>query len=190
MKHSPLQHLPDFDTQMLSDFIYEINIARRHMATYPAGHPIINTATDKVLDLLDRLFEFRPEIGFGVARDALMFEGEWLDRKHPVHRDFAAFLFSRGIASIHLMRHAEPDEFICLNQLLRAERAEIQEHGGYPLLLETQRISHVKIVPVDYRSFTWLEQERISSEDYDSEREPLWENFLHGMMEGVIDPGS
>ena len=188
MDHSTLQHLPDLDTQMLSNFIYEINIARRHMATYPADHPIINTATDKVLDLLDRLFEFRPEIGFGVARDALMFEGEWLDRKNPVYRDFAAFLFSRGIASIHFMRHANRDEFIRLNQLQRSERAEIQEHGGYPLLLETQRINHVKIGPVDYRSFTTIEEERLAREDYDSEREPLWENFLHGMMEGVIDP--
>lgn len=188
MDHNPQQNLPDLDTRMLSDFIYELNIARRHLATYPAGHPMINTATDKVLGLLERLFEFRPEIGFGVAREALMFEGEWLDRKNPVYRDFATFLFSRGIAAIHFMRHADRNEFIHLNQLLRAERAEIQEHGGYPALLESQQINHVKIVPVDYRSFTTVEEERITSGDYDEEREPLWENFLHGLMEGILDP--
>ncbi len=173
---------------MLSDFIYELNIARRHMSTYPAGHPMIDASTDKVLDLLDRLFEFRPEIGFGVARESLMFEGEWLDRKNPVYRDFASFLFSRGIAAIHFMRHADRDEFIRLNHLLRVERAEILEYGGYPSLLEAQRITHVKIVPVDYESFTTVEEERIASGDYDAEREPLWENFLHGLMEGVLDP--
>lgn len=188
MEHSSLQNLPDLDTRMLSNFIYEINIARRHLSTYPIGHPMIDTATDKVLALLDQLFEFRPEIGVGVARDALMFEGEWLDRKNPVYRDFASFLFSRGIAAIHFMRHADRDEFIRLNLLLRAERAEIQELGGYPALLESQQINHVKIVPVDYRSFTTTEEERITSGDYDAEREPLWENFLFGMMEGVIDP--
>ncbi len=188
MEHGTLQNLPDLDTRMLSNFIYEINIARRHMSTYPAGHPMIVMSTDKVLNLLDQLFEFRPEIGLGVARDALMFEGEWLDRKNPVYRDFAAFLFKRGIAAIHFMRHADRDELIRLNQLLRAERAEVQERGGYPALLESQGIAHVKIVPVDYRSFTTVEEERIGSGDYDEEREPLWENFLYGMMEGVIDP--
>lgn len=188
MGHSSQQHLPDLDTQMLSNFIYEINIARRHMSTYPTGHPMIDRATDKVLSLLERLFEFRPEIGFGVARDALMFEGEWLDRKNPVYRDFATFLFKRGIAAIHFMRHADRDEFIRLNLLLTAERNEILEHGGYPTLLESQRIFHVKIVPVDYRSFTTVEEERIISSEYDNERVPLWENFLYGMMEGVIDP--
>jgi hypothetical protein len=188
VEHSSRQNLPDLDTQMLSNFIYEINIARRHMSTYPTGHPMIDTATDKVLLLLELLFEFRPEIGLGVAREALMFEGEWLDRKNPVYRDFAAFLFRRGIASIHFMRHADRDELIRLNQLLRSERDEIQKHGGYATLLDIQQISHVKIVPIDYQSFTNVEEERISRSDYDSEREPLWENFLHGMMEGVIDP--
>ncbi len=188
VEHNAQHHLPDLDTRMLSDFIYELNIARRHMTTYPAGHPMIDAATDKVLDLLDHLFEFRPEIGFGVAREALMFEGELLDRKNPVYRDFASFLFSRGIAAIHFMRHAERDEFIQLNHLLRAERAEVQEHGGYPALLEAQRITHVKIIPVDYGSFATIEEERIASGDYDEEREPLWENFLHGLMEGVLDP--
>lgn len=188
MDYSNVQHLPDLDTRMLSNFIYEINIARRHMSTYPTGHPMIGMATDKVLNLLEHLFEFRPEIGFGVARDALMFEGEWLDRKNPVYRDFAAFLFSRGIAAIHFMRHADRDEFIRLNLMLRAERSEIQKYGGYPALLQSQQITHIKIVPVDYRSFTTVEEERITSADYDKEREPLWENFLFGMMEGIIDP--
>ena len=188
MNQSTIQHLPDLDTRMLSNFVYEINIARRHMTTYPDGHPMIDMSTDKVLALLDRLFEFRPGIGFGVARDALMFEGEWLDRKNPVYRDFASFLFSRGIAAIHFMRHADRDELIRMNQLLRSERAEIHQIGGYPALLDAQRISHVKIIPVDYRSFTTVEEERITRDDYDGEREPLWENFLLGIMEGILDP--
>ncbi|MCF6179764.1 MAG: hypothetical protein L3J63_10310 [Geopsychrobacter sp.] len=188
MERASQQNLPDLDTRLLSNFVYEINIARRHMSTYPNGHPMIAKSTDKVLGLLDRLFEFRPAIGFGVARDALMFEGEWLDRKNPVYRDFAAFLFSRGIAAIHFMRHADCDELIRFNQLLRSERAEIQQYGGYPALLETQQISHVKVIPVDYRNFTTVDEERIGQDDYDQEREPLWENFLLGMMEGVLDP--
>lgn len=188
MERSAPTHLPDLDTRLLSDFIYEMNIARRQLSIYPAGHPMIEASTDKVLRLLERLFEFRSEIGFGVAREALMFEGEWLDRKNPVYRDFATFLFARGVAAIHFLHHAERDEFVRLNQLLRAERAEIQQYGGYPLLLETQRITHVRIVPVDYSNFTRIEEERIASGDYDAEREPLWENFLYGLMEGVLDP--
>lgn len=188
MERNNRHDLPDLDTQMLSDFIYELNIARKHLTTYPAGHPMIGAATNKVLKLLDRLFEFRDQIGFGVAREALMFEGEWLDRKNPVYRDFAIYLFNRGIAAIHFNRNADQSELVRLNQLLRADRAEIQEHGGYPVLLEAQQIHHIKIVPVDYRSFATIEEERISGNTYDEEREPLWENFLHGLMEGVLDP--
>lgn len=188
MDRNPQQNLPDLDTKMLSDFIYELNIARRHMATYPTGHPMIDTSTDKIVDLLAHLFEFRPEIGFGVARDALMFEGEWLDRKNPVYRDFATFLFGRGIAAIHFSRLTNREELIRLNQLLRADRDQIQDNGGYPELLEAQFIQHISIIPVDYRSFSTTEESRISSETGDDDREPLWENFLHGLMEGVLDP--
>ncbi len=190
MTESSRQNLPDLDTRMLSDFIYELNIARRHLSTYPAGHPMIDASTEKVVALLQNLFEFRQEIGFGVAKDTLMFEGNWLDRKNPVYRDFASFLFQRGIAAIHFSRQVGRDELIRLNHLLRADKEEILAHGGYPDLLEAQQMHCVKIVPVDYRSFSTTEQERIARTETaeDEDAEPLWESFLHGLMDGVLDP--
>lgn len=184
-KNAP--HLPDLDTRKLSDFIYELNIARRHLSTYPAGHPLIHTVTTRVLTMLEDLLEFRAELVLGVARDALMFEGEWLDRKNPVYRDFAQFLFGQGIATIHFLRHIRTGELLRVNQLLRASRAEIFQQGGYAALLEAQRIEHIKIVPIDYRNFTRVETESPDKTEA-AAPERLWEDFLRGLMEGVIDP--
>jgi len=181
------QHLPDLDTRKLSDFIYELNIARRQLSTYPPGHPLIETTLKKVLAILDELLEFRTELLLGVARDALMFEGKWLDRKNPVYRDFAHFLFERGIATLHFSRQVSVAELLKVSHLLHISRAEILQQGGFPTLLEEQGITHIKIVPVDYTNFTSVEVAALDKTPTENQ-ENLWEDFLRSLMDGNIDP--
>jgi hypothetical protein len=88
------------DTKLLSKFIYALNIARRQVMSYPPGHPMVATATAKLIDVVPRLIEFRKEITPGIARDSLMIEDGLLDAGNPVFQDLARNLFDVLIASL------------------------------------------------------------------------------------------
>ena len=49
MASDPDQQETAFDSKLLSDFIYELNIARRCYLSYPEGHPRIQASTKKVM---------------------------------------------------------------------------------------------------------------------------------------------
>ena len=76
-----------FDTKLLSDFIYELNIARRCGISYPQGHPRIQASVKKVMDLLRQLLEFREKLALGIAREVIVIEKFHLDKNNPVYRD-------------------------------------------------------------------------------------------------------
>lgn len=52
----------DFDTKLLSEFIYALNIARRQVLSYPSGHPMAAIATTKFITVVPRLLKFHKEI--------------------------------------------------------------------------------------------------------------------------------
>jgi hypothetical protein len=106
------------DTRVLSNFIIELNIARRHFTAYPAGHPLIASSLDKVLLILEQLLEFSSEISLAVARDALMVGYAVLDRKNPVYRDFASTLFEHDIGVVTFRKSLTREE---LQRRIRAE---------------------------------------------------------------------
>ncbi len=172
------------DTQVLANFIYELNISRRHLSTYPPGHPMIASATEKVLALLDQLFEFRETLTLGIAKNALLFEQRWLDKNNPVYRDFAAALSKAGIAAIHFHRQPTGAELNSVNQLLRSDRQTIAAGGGYPTLLQQLRVSHIEITPVDYNALHTTDEDRL---EVGSKPLPLWHDFLDGLLDDSLD---
>ncbi len=175
---------PDLDTRILSDFIYELNIARRQLSLYPPGHPQILSSSENVLDIFSRLCQFREGITFGIAPEALLFEGEWLDRDNPVYRDLARFLANLEIASIHFKHGLTTAEVVQLNRILSSDLETIRKQGGFPALLQLQQLQHVEIVPVDYDVFQ-TDTSGLPANDTDADL--LWDDFLHGLIGEQLD---
>ena len=178
-KRSTKQKPPQIDTQVLSDFIYDLNIARRQLTLYPPGHPQIISSSQTVLRILAKLCEFRESVSFGVAPDTLMFEGAWLDENNPVYRDFARFLSSLDIAAIHFDADLTDTELINFNQILRNLRDNRQEPGGIQTLLEQQKIKHISVTAVDYGSFRGEEEFADTRQATDNQ---LWEDLLSSLL--------
>ena len=174
----------DLDTQILSDFIYDLNIARRQLSLYPPGHPQIISSSNTVLGILKKLCQFREVITLGIAPEALVFEEDWLDEKNPVYRDFARFLSALDIASISFHSALDAAELVRFNEILSSGKEAHEQSGGIPALLEQSRIKHITVTPVDYSAF------QASTEDSSSvtiSEDLLWNDFLQGLLAGQLD---
>ncbi|MCW9049629.1 MAG: HEAT repeat domain-containing protein, partial [Deltaproteobacteria bacterium] len=170
------------DKPLLSSFLHELNIARRQLALYPAEHPQIKSSIDKTLNLLTELFHSHDPITLGITPDALLFEQQWLAKEDANHRDFAGYFSDLGIASVSFHAGLKGPELIRFNQLLRYDREKIESFGGVEQLLEQQQIENISVISVDYDAFQ-------SSQKLVEQQSQIWENFLHGLQNGILDFG-
>ncbi len=176
------------DTRLLSDFIFELNISRWRVTSYPPEHPLIQASMKKVINVLARLLEFREEIALGVARDALIFEQKFLDQKNPVYREFAKILFNHGIAALIFQKNLEEEELLRFNQILRQKWETIRENGGIKQTIDNAGFQHLQVKTVNYDLFRVVENDQIEINGGDQKSSPVWEHFVRNLLDGTLDP--
>ncbi len=187
MERKPIDNLTvSLDRPLLTTFLHELNVARRKLSLYPADHPQIKTSITNTLDILLELFRSNPVITIGIAPETLYFEQLWLDKDDATNREFAKYFFSLGIASISFSHGINGSELIRFNQLLRADRKTIESFGGFDRLLDQQQIEHISIIPIDYDAFQAGES---LTDRGPTVKHQLWESFLHGLHNGILDFG-
>lgn len=174
----------EIDTQLLSDFIYDLNIARRKLALYPEDHPQIADSCTIVLNILKKLCQFRDEITLGIAPEALIFDQNWLDENNPVYRDCARFFSARNVASISFNQSLETDELNRFNKILSRDKLSLEEDGGLALLAEKEQLNHITIIPVDYSHF---QIGASAAHPAKGKSNQLWETFINGLLEEKLD---
>jgi len=189
MGSDPHQQETAFDSKLLSDFIYELNIARRCGLSYPPGHPRTQASIKKVMSLLGRLLEFREKITLGIARDVIVVEKYHLDKKNPVYRDYAKCLFQLGIATLTIDRDLTEEEFLKFNEILGLNRERLKDEGGLPAILQGSGLGHLEIQLIDYSLFQVSEalQKSVDAPQGKPQKEDsLWEDFIQGLLEGTV----
>lgn len=178
------QSISTSDARFLADFIHELNIARRSLTLYPPNHPQVTACSDRTLKKLEKLFLDRDLVTLGVSPSGLFFEHQWLDKANRDNTAFAAFLSGLGIASLSFKPGLIADELIRFCQLLRTDRHTIEGFGGFDQLLQQQQIYRILLVPIDYSAFQSTTEATGAQPTGD-----LWEDFLHGLLENVLDIG-
>ena len=186
--HNPENNERALDTRLLSDFIFELNISRRCVTSYPKDHPLIRGSAEKVASLLPALLEFREEITLGIARDTLIFEQSFLDRKNPVYKDYAKVLFSRGIGALTFERKLEAEELLRFNEMLSLSQENIREKGGIEQMIDSAGIRHLRVKGIRYDLFRIIENDQIETEEEDKKSSTIWENFVRHLLDGTLDP--
>jgi len=174
------------DIRLLSDFVCELNISRRHVTAYPSNHPIIETSNNKVLRLLQQLLELQPVLTIGIARDTLIIGDGFLDRNNPIYRDFARILFVHGIAAISFSGELRSEELQRFNEILSLKKEDVRKQGGIVSMIAAAGIQHLQVRPIDYGAFHATDEDVLTR----TERETgeLWEQFVHGLLQGTLAP--
>jgi hypothetical protein len=181
----------NLDTRVLSEFIYALNIARRQILSYPPGHPVINAAAEKLLDLLPQMFEFRQHITIGVARDTLLVGNRALDNTNPIYRDFAQNLFDAKVASLTINKDVTAAEICKFFELLRYKPEELADRGGLHRVLAISDINGLSAQGVDFGAFHATEVSKVhapKSKLIEDETVVLWKSFVGGLVDGTLDP--
>ena len=181
----------NLDTRVLSEFIYALNIARRQILSYPPGHPVINAAAEKLLNLLPQMFEFRQHITIGVARDTLLVGNQALDNTNPIYRDFAKNLFDAKVASLTINKDVTAAEICKFFELLRYKPEDLADRGGLHRVLTLSDIKGLSAQGVDFGAFYATEVSQVhapKSKLIEDETVVLWKSFVGGLVAGTLDP--
>jgi len=179
------------DTKVLSDFIFELNISRRCVTSYPKGHPLISSSMKKVVNLLPKLLEFRDEITLGIARDTLIFGKSFLDRKNPVYQDYAKILFHQGIAALSIDKELEAEELLRFNEILSQNWEKIRDEGGIERVVESAGIRHLRVKAIEYGLFRATEDDQLevpTNGGQDKKNSTIWGDFVRALLDGTLDP--
>ena len=186
------------DTRLLSEAVIELNISRKNVGIYPAGHIQITKSIDRAYEILQKLFEIRSEMTFGVAKDTLLVGQDYLDRKNPVYRDFALSLNQQSIASVTFIRGLEKNELVEFHRIITTKPEDIVAAGGISKVMGESGISHVRIQAIDYGSFYITEEQEIFASPGkggpgagETAAKPkaghgLWQDFVSHLTEGRL----
>lgn len=175
--------------ERLSALVIELNILRRHVTSYPAGHPLPGEAARKVAHMLSRLLKHTGSMTLGIAREAILFSGHPLDRRNPVFRDFARALSERGIVTITCHRGLDDVELLRFGGILSRSREEINACGGIEAVARGEGLSRLEVRGVDYDLFRVTETDQLpGTQEGGSGSASLWEQFVRGLLDGTLDP--
>jgi len=175
--------------ELISTLVIEMNILRRHVTAYPAGHPVPREAAAKVARLLDRIPADAGSVTLGVARETILAGGHPLERRNPVYRDFARVLSDRGIVALTCRRHLDADELLRFGAILSRSREEIAAAGGIEAAARAEGLSRLEVQGVNYDLFRITEEERLPGLPQGGNGpESLWEQFVRCVLDGTIDP--
>ena len=170
------------DAKLLSDAVIELNISRRSVGLYPPEHPIVRTSIERDFEHLQKLFEIRAEITLGIAKDALIVDEYTLDPRNPVFREFAQTLHTKGIAAVTFSLGLNQGDLTRLHELISAKDTPI----GRELVERAEReISHIRLSPIDFGNFGFIEGARRSGTACGN----VWEDYVYGLLEGKLGEG-
>jgi hypothetical protein len=88
----------------------ELALAMHSRAMYPPGHPLLQTAMDRLYSRVQNALAHRGEISLGIAHRQVVIEGVATDDAHPLLRAFALHLHQHQIAAIRIVAGVEPRE--------------------------------------------------------------------------------
>jgi hypothetical protein len=171
------------DARLLNEAVIELNISRRTVSMYPKGHTTVQKSIERAMDRLYRLFDLRSEVCLAVAKDTLVVDDAFLDRKNAVYREFAGSLSKRGIAMVRFKRGVDGDDLYAFSLLLTKE-SEYLSPANCEATLRRLGLRNIDVEAVDYSAFSAREGETSRGEE-----EELWMSYIKGLLDGSLHSG-
>ncbi len=152
---------PPLDGGLLSQFVMELNIARKNFVIYPTGHSQIAISIDRTYGLLSRLMHSRAEMIIGAAKDHIFTENNQLDFSSPAHREFAHALHGLNIAAVSFADGLTKQEVFDFLKIVAWGMEDHERRTDIVSAMHSAGIQHICIESIDYDLFHLTEEEEI-----------------------------
>ncbi len=173
------------DAQLLSEAIIELNISRRNVTIYPEGHPSVERSLEKAFNSLQKLFEHRAEITIAIAKDTIIADDVYLDRKSPVIKEFALHLSGMNIVSVTFRAGLTKEELFAFHRLLSKNMRDVPVETVKEAF-DDSGLFHIVVGFIDYSAFSFEEGR---TEDEEEGEAGVWERYVRGLIEGTLQTG-
>ena len=134
----------------LSDFLVELSIAMQKHAIYPVGHPLLNTAVDKVMKNIALLLVDRDSLSIGIARRQLIIEGVGTDPNHPLLKELSSKLHKHNLGAIKFSAGLTAEELSDALATIAVEPDRDEEPLGTHAEELSEKWQYVRLYPLNY----------------------------------------
>jgi hypothetical protein len=150
-------------SRKLAEFLVEFATAVQKHAIYPEGHPLLESAIDKLMRRLDPLLAGQLPVAFAVARVQLVIEGVATDPNNPLMRELAGRLHRHQLGAIKILPGVMSSE---LTDFLAAVAVDpsLQERQ-IALTAQTERWAHLELLPVSYDRLEIMGESALTPEE-------------------------
>ncbi len=172
--------LPDYEIP--SRIIREFNIARRHVSSYPKGHPLVSGSCERVASLFRELFNDRDELTMGIAKDSLIIDGISFNTISPFALHFARSLFYHRIAVVTFKKGLTVDEIEKFNHTLAEKREDIALKGGIERVFQEAGLTNLNVKEISYDGIKVIEHASGKQDSVEGSTTSLWEMLVKELM--------
>lgn len=169
------------DARLLSDAIIEFNIARRNVTIYPKDHPSVEKSLNRSFDLLQKIFEIREEITIAIAKDTLIIDEFYLEKKNPVYKDFALYMNRLGIAYITFKKGITKDELYEFQRTI-TEKVLVESPELIEKKFTEKPLRSLVVGFINYSAFAFTKEEQQDR----SIKSSIWEKYIYGLLTGTL----
>jgi len=169
------------DARLLGDAIIELNISRRNVSIYPRDHPSVDKSLGRAFAFMEKLFELRPEITLAVAKDTLIIDDYYLDKKNPVYREFALHLSDMSISHVTFVTGLGKEELYAFHRFI-SEKRDSASVADLENSFRELNLLHIRAGFIDYGAFRFVE----GASETAAKDPSLWERYVYGLLEGTL----
>ncbi len=119
-------HGTELSPAILDEFMNSLQRLFKIGLYYPSGHAILDKATYRFLDMLEKLAGDKRQVTIGIFNTTLVVEDIELDKDQPHVRDFNLMLSTLGISAISIDKHISAAEILDFVRKMTAYKGRVQ----------------------------------------------------------------
>lgn len=172
------------DIRLIGGAVNELIISRRNISIYPRSHPSVDKSLERASGFMLKLFEMRPDITIAVAKDTLIVDDCYLEKKHPAFRELALLLNSMSIAYVTFAAGLTKDEIYAFH-LFISSKVSGEPSEELKEKFEALNLTHIRAGFIDYGAFGLAE----GASQPAAADASIWERYVFGLLDGTLQAG-
>lgn len=159
-----------------AEVVIELSIALKNCRIYGIKHQIMQKSVKRAFQKIINGFNLKFNLKYNFAKNTIIYEQNYLDKKNPIFTRFASTLWELNITSLELKEGLTLEELLSFINFLN-ELKSIKEEKAFK-----NPFKHIIMEFFDVGSLVVKEKREITKDDKKM-AEKLWEEFVFSLSE-------